>query len=222
VLKFGIIAEGPCDQAIIENVLLGYFQDEEEEPAINYVQPPPATSARPVPPQGWTLVFENLQRGEPQKALQYNDYVVIHIDTDVQDETGFDVPRRERGKELSIPERVERVIARLRADIDAAFFQAHAQQIIFAVAVDSIECWVLPLLHTGNKANKTTGCLKAADMALRKANKNGLASAAGEKFPPAYDAASRGYLKRGTLTSLGLRNPSLKIFLERLDEARPT
>jgi hypothetical protein len=40
VLKFGVIAEGPSDQQVIENILLGYFQNEEEEPVINPVQPP--------------------------------------------------------------------------------------------------------------------------------------------------------------------------------------
>jgi hypothetical protein len=157
VLKFGVIAEGPSDQLVIENILLGYFQDEEEEPVINPVQPPPATSGSPPPPGGWTLVFRCLERGDPQQALQFNDYLVIHIDTDVQEEPGFDVPRREGGSELSNPDRVHRVIARLGTDIDAAFYHANAHRILFAVAVDTIECWLLPLLYNNNKAEKTTG-----------------------------------------------------------------
>jgi hypothetical protein len=217
VLKFGVIAEGPSDQLVIENILLGYFQDEEEEPVINFVQPLPATSNSPASPGGWTLVVESLKRGEPQKALQFNDYLVIHIDTDVQEETGFDVPRREGRSELSIPDRVARVIARLEQDIDATFYQANAHHILFAVAVDTIECWLLPLLYDNNKAKKATGCLAAANTALRKAERNGL-SAGDTKFPLAYDQASRDYTKRKRLLERCNANPSLALFIEVLDD----
>lgn len=216
MLKFGVIAEGPTDQLVIQNILLGYFQDEEEEPVVNFVQPVAATSGAPAPPGGWTLVFESLKRGEPQKALQFNDYLVIHIDTDVQEEPGFDVPRREQGKELSVPDRVERVIAKLKRDMDAAFYQASAHRILFAVAVDTIECWLLPLLYGTRKAQKTTGCLDAANAALRKAQRKGLA-AGDTKFPRAYDEASSEYAKRKIVMKYRDKNPSLELFIRHLD-----
>ena len=96
MLKFGVIAEGPTDQTVIENILLGYFEEQEDEPDIRYIQPPrPLTET----PAGWGLVFKSLERKDHEGALQYNDYLVIHIDTDVQEETGFDVPRRDGGKD---------------------------------------------------------------------------------------------------------------------------
>jgi len=216
VLKFGVISEGPSDQPVIENILLGYFQNEAEEPVINPVQPPPRTSVSPSPPGGWTRVFDSLKRGEPEKALQFNDYLVIHIDTDVQEEPGFDVPRREGGSELSIPDRINRVIDRLRIDIDAAFYQANAHRILFAVAVDTIECWLLPLLYDNNKAAKTTGCLQAANAELRTTKRKGL-SAGETKFHPAYDQASRDYTKRKKLMEQHDKNPSLRLFIKQLD-----
>jgi len=127
VLKFGVIAEGPTDQTVIENILLGYFEDREDEPDIRYIQPPrPLTEA----PAGWGHVFKSLERKDYEGALQYNDYLVIHIDTDVQEEPGFDVPRRDGGKELSVSDRVDRVIARLKQNIDAVFYQANAHRIL--------------------------------------------------------------------------------------------
>jgi hypothetical protein len=212
VLTFGVIAEGLSDQAVIENILLGYFQAGEEDPLINPIQPP-----NPNSPGGWTRVFQCLERGEPQKALQFNDFLVIQIDTDVQEEPGFDVPRRECGVELSVPERVARVIARLRRDIDPAFYQAEGHRIVFSVAVDSIECWLLPLLHDNNKAEKTTGCLEAANMELRRTRRNGL-SAGETKFPRAYEHASRDYRKRKVLIEHRDRNPSLGLFITQLDD----
>jgi len=211
VLKFGVIAEGASDQRVIENILLGYFQNEEEEPAINPVQPLPAT------PGGWTLVFESLKRGEAQKALQFNDYLVIHIDTDVQEEKGFDVSRREGGMELKPLVRVNRVIERLRKEIDPAFYQENINKILFAVAIDTIECWLLPLLYEDKKSEKTTGCLKAANLRLRKNGRDGL-SAGEEKFPKAYDHASRDFRKRKTLMDYRGKNPGLEHFINQLDE----
>ena len=73
----------------------GYF-GAEEEPVVNHVQPP--RDARPKgsgpAPGGWTLVLRSLRAGDHRKALQLNDYVVVHIDTDVCEEPGYDVSRR--------------------------------------------------------------------------------------------------------------------------------
>ncbi len=125
MLKFGVIAEGPTDQTVIENILLGYFEDQEDEPDIRYIQPPrPLTET----PAGWGLVFKSLERKDHEGALQYNDYLVIHIDTDVQEETGFDVPRREKGRQLSVSDRVDRVITRLKQDIDTGFYYAGMEE----------------------------------------------------------------------------------------------
>jgi hypothetical protein len=216
--KFGVIAEGPCDQQVIENILIGYFGDQ-EEPVINPIQPATPASGADAAHGGWTLVFASLRRGDPQLALGFNDYVVIHIDTDVQEEAGFDVPRREDGVELSIPDRVRRVISKLTNCIDAPCYQAHASRILFAVAVDTIECWLLPLLYSNNKVKKTTGCLGSANVVLRRAGKNGLSGADGAKFPKAYNAASREYQKHKTLMEHRDKNPSLTLFIEQLDAA---
>ena len=118
---------------------------------------------------------------------------------------------------LSIPEGVERVIIRLKRDIDADFYLANEHRILFAVAVDTIECWLLPLLYNKKKAGKTTGCLDTANAALRKANRNGL-SAGETKFPLAYDQVSSDYTKRKNLMNHRDKNPSLGLFIKQLDD----
>jgi len=212
VLRFGVIAEGPTDQTVIENILLGYFADQEVD--VRPIQPPRPLSETPA---GWGHVFKSLQRKDHEGALQFNDYLVIHIDTDVQEEPGFEVPRREEGKELSVQERVSRVIEKIKCYIDIDYFEMNKHRFLFAVAVDSIECWLLPLLCGGKKAAKTTGCLEAANKALRKANENAL-SAGDNKFLRAYEKASRGYLKRKILNKARNKNPSLALFVNELDD----
>ncbi len=217
MLTFGVIAEGPTDQTVIENILLGYFEDQEDGPDIRYIQPPRPLAAAAA---GWGHVFKSLERRDYEGALQYNDYLVIHIDTDVQEEPGFDVPRRDGGKELSVSDRVDRVIARLKQNIDAGFYVANADRILFAIAVDTIECWLLPLLYAEKKAGKTTGCLESANRALRKINQDAL-SAGENKFIRAYEKASSGYRKRATLIKHHHKNPSLELLIKRLETVQP-
>src|SRR5260370_40031899 len=98
-----------------------------------------------------------------------------------------------------------------------SFYQANEHRILFAVAVDTIECWLLPLLYGDKKkAAKTTGGLESANQALRKADEDAL-SAGETKFIRAYEKASRGYRKRKTLNKLRNKNPSLDLFIKQLD-----
>lgn len=124
MLTFGIIAEGNTDQKVIRSILFGYFGDEEEKPVVNLVQPPPhdpvAQRGGP-PPAGWTLVFRSLRDGEHRKALELNDYIVIHIDTDVCDEKGFDVPKNDHDGPLSPEALASCVASRLREAMGADF-----------------------------------------------------------------------------------------------------
>lgn len=222
MVTFGIIAEGITDQYVIENILRGFFADAAEEPVVNYVQPPLDATARggQPPPAGWTLVFRALADGEHRKALQFNDFLVIQVDTDVCEEKGFDVPRRENGRELSPDELAARVSARLRVCLGEDFCRAHGDKVIFAVAVHSTECWLLPLLYPDKKAQKITGCLEAANQALRRANQKPLTSGDSKQIK-AYDDASRPYARRRELKKHQGRNPSLAWFVRQLGERFP-
>jgi len=213
VLRFGIIAEGPTDQVVLQSLLLGFFRGRTEDAAIRFIQPPwPLTEN----PAGWGHVFQSLKRDDCQNALQFNDYVVIHIDTDRQEDPGFDVPRRQAGVERTVEQRVDDVIERLKRDLEPDFLSANHDRILFAIAVECTECWLLPLLYDSeNKASKTMGCLDAANEALRKKNNPGL-SAGGKKFHRTYEKVSKDYRKRETLLKLGPRNPSLERFLTEL------
>ena len=213
MISFAVIAEGLTDQIVIENILFGLFQGSETEPVVNYIQPLPGAGAH----AGWSQVFKSLQeRRDHIGALQINDYLVIHIDTDVQEEPGFDVPRRRGDQELSIEQRVSGVIERLQKEMDPEFLTAYSRRLLFAIAVDSIECWLLPLLiNDGQKAAKTTGCFAAANDALRKENRDGLGTEK-SKYPRAYEAASMDFSKRKVLIKHHQENPSLEIFVKRL------
>jgi hypothetical protein len=217
--SFAIIAEGVTDQAVLENILQGYF-DADEELVVNHVQPPRDATAKgggPAP-GGWTLVFRSLRAGDHRKALQLNDYVIVHIDTDVSEEAGYDVSHRAAdGRPLRPEELVEQVKIKLIAAMDPEFCARNAGRIIFAIAVDSIECWLLPLLYEGEAAKKAkiTGCAEAADRKLRRMNRPPL-SIAGGKNLSSYERVSRDYARRRKLMEHRGENPSLRVFVDNL------
>ena len=220
-MNFAIIAEGVTDQYVIEAVVRGWLG--EDEVGFSEVQPPAWTpsgrSGELAPPGGWTLVLRSLEQGKHREALHFNHYLILHIDTDVCEEPGFDVSRQAEGQALSPDALWERVRERLQLAMGADFVAEHGHRVIFAVAVDSVECWFLPLLFPDQRAHraKTAGCLRAANEALR-ARDGDLLLKGDEKQTRAYVRLSREFEKRRTLTAIRDYNSSLRRFIDQIDE----
>lgn len=214
---FAIIAEGYTDQLVIKNILLGFFA-EGEEPGITFVQPLyDATSARTAPsPGGFDQVIKYFETGKFRDALQLNRFLVVHIDTDVSEQYG--VAQREEGRELAPHELISRVVERFHALIGPEVLSRHGERFLFAIAVDEIECWLLPLFFSNNKKGKLTGCREALNHELRLAGRAPLATADGKfKDPAVYSAESRPYRRRKVLLQHRDDQPSLAAFLAELE-----
>ncbi len=214
---FGIIGEGVTDRVVVKSILVGYFG---EDAFVTGIQPPERAAGADPPPGGWDLVFKSLAQGDHVEALARNDYVVIQIDTDVCEQKGYDVPRREGGRTLSADELILRVIEKLKGMVGRDCYSKHAARFIFAIAVDSVECWLLPLLYSDGRAAKITGCLAAGNEALRRSDeaplsRNGRRGV--EKDLRAYQRLSRQYTRRKRLLELRDKNPSLDHFVGQLD-----
>lgn len=212
----GILSEGPTDHGVIKQVLLGFFEKEADDLYLNSSFPPEATPFGERVEGGWTVLKQRLLDGHHRLALKDNDYLVIHIDTDVCEEVGYDVSRRdsETGAYLG-PEALRgAVIERVKQWLGADFCEAHGDKVLFAVAVDSIECWLLPLLEgKPAKQRKTTGCLAAANEALKRTGKKSLDA---DNPVRRYSIEANSYSKRKTLMAKGPLNPSLRAFLDEL------
>lgn len=194
--SFAIFAEGPTDQPVIENVLVGVYGSAVDA---RYVQPKPGA------PGGWTLVFASLRAGEVEEALSVNDYAIIQIDTDVCDDIGFDVV-----KPQPLPALIEAVRERL-IEVMGERSAHYAHRVFFAICVHSLECWLLPLLQTRRpKRSKIEGCEAAANQLLRRANAAPLS-----KNPNRYRDVSAPYRKAKNLQR-ARQDPSLAAFLDSL------
>jgi len=141
--------------------------------------------------------------------------MIIQVDTDCAQDFGVEVPS---GKYADVwPEIVERVKSRLIDAMPAGLYAEHANRIIFAIAVDSIECWLLPLFTQQNKRAKTTGCLGELNQQLKKF---GFTIDAKQKNKGGhYQKVVRKIKKRKDVEAMTKHQPSFRAFLDQLPEA---
>jgi hypothetical protein len=173
---------------------------------------------------GWTLVLHYLRARKYREAFQLNRFLIVQVDTDIAEDPGFDVPRRNSDGELSIPDFVAAVIARLKREIGDADLATYADRFIFAIGVEQLECWILPLWFSDSRCKQTVNCTDRLSSCNNLRNelskKNYPWIRKEEKNPSSYDISSRDYRKRQILLSKGPSSPSLAIFLNDLDERK--
>ncbi len=211
---FGLITEGKTDQIIIENILVGYFKD--PDIMINWLLPlrDETDKHRIENYSNWFKVFEYCKSVQFKKSFQFNDYVIVQIDTDVSEEKHYDIPKYEHGKELEPEILIQRVIDKFKNLIGAEFFGKFGKNIIFAISVHSVECWLLPLYYKDKKKSKTKNCLDTLNLALKRRHEKLIHQK--DKHADIYENISTQYCKHKILMSHYKDNPSLKIFIEEI------
>jgi hypothetical protein len=211
--EFAIVSEGVTDYAVLKNILLGWFKDQDAEPFLKPYQPDPTAEGENAWQEfgNWENVLKYLREQKHRDALEFADFLIVQIDTDVSEHVNFGVSQREDDQPLEPPAMVARVSEKLREIIGPKDMDFYGDRIIFAICVREIECWLLPLWDTA-RAAKCEGCTNAVDRALAQRDHAPL-----NKDPERYRFASKEYAKRKTLLGEGPKNPSLGIFLEELN-----
>ncbi|WP_377477236.1 MAG: phage tail protein [Microcoleus anatoxicus] len=207
MISFGLITEGLSDQIVIENILEGYFKN-------------PDLDIRPLQPErdkddenkftgygSWSQVFAYCRSRDFQESFQFNDYIIIQIDTDTSQDYG--IPQQDENGKFTPEQLIEKVIAKFKQEIGEDFYSKFQQRIIWAISVDSIECWLLPLYYKNNKKSKLEKCLGTLNRELGK--QHGFTIHA--KKPEYYREISKQYSKHKTLMDCYQDNPSLKSFV---------
>ena len=196
---FAGIAEGITDQKVINNILVGYFNDRDIN--VNWLQPSKIGKSG-----GHGEVTNYCRSRKFKAAFDRNEYVIIHIDTDISPKLGIS-HQDESGQPISPDQLIERVIAKFKEEIGEDIYNQFANNIIFAIAVHSIECWLLPL-HCQEAKSETIGCLSALSKVFPEMKK--------EKDYKNYQKISMDYSNNESLLKLYPENPSLKFFIEEL------
>ena len=217
MLNFGLIAEGTTDQVVLDNILIGYFDDiNGDEIQVNFIQP---NSDETDNFGGWYNVLEYCKSDIFKAGLNadLNDYYIIQIDTDMPVCEKLKISMIGENQIEELPQFVETIKTKIIADyIGLETYEAFKNQIIFAIVVHEIECWLLPLYYKNNKQGKILGCLNTLNQALAKSNKR-LLIAPKNKSPKKYDKISRPFLKHKILQDEYDKNGSLKIFVKDLE-----
>lgn len=151
---FGLIAEGPSDHSVLTNILVGLLGKEVFD-EITELQPNFGESNTETLSKfgGWYKVFQYCQTDDFRRAFADVQYVVIQIDTDVSEHTHYDIKQTDAaGTKLSPNVLVERVkekfITIITETFGSLFLETIQDRIIFAISVDEIECWLLPIYYT--------------------------------------------------------------------------
>jgi hypothetical protein len=210
MISFGLVTEGLTDQIVIENILAGYFNSPDLD--IRQLQPQrDKDNENKSTYGGWTLVFDYCKSRDFQEALQFIDYIIIQIDTDVSDD--YNIPKVHENGDFTPQELIEKVIEKFRGASGDDFYRKYQQKIIFAISVHSIECWLLPLYYTDKKnKSKFKSCLDTLNPQVYKKHKFRIDA----KNPEYYRIISEQYRKHKVLMKHYAENPSLKNFIEEI------
>jgi hypothetical protein len=214
---FSVVAEGPSDFEVLRHVLAGHFSD--PDIVVNLLQPAVDDTSGHNSPGGWYEVFRFLGSERFAGAFARSDYVVVHIDTDVCEESYFGVSRREAdGRERTGEEVLGATIERLVREMGAAY-AVFRERIIFAVAVESVECWLLPLYYSDGRREKLVNCLGSLNAAL--SAREGFSIDAQMKQVKYYFKVARRLAKRKELAACWPHNPGFKAFVGALADITP-
>lgn len=168
-MKFALIAEGASEHRIIKHIIAKYFK--ESEPEINQIQPS-IVHERQDSVGGWNEVLKYCERKELTDILIENDYLIIQIDTDQSQTAPFNIGHHgSDGLKKSSEQLHADVIQKLQSLILPEILESHGNNILFAVCIHTIECWLLPLCYSDNHRIKTTNCLNTLNKALARQNK---------------------------------------------------
>lgn len=205
-ITFAIISEGVTDQDVIKNILVGITGNKNLQQ--NALQPKEGE------PGNWDKVFKYCASDEFKNALVFNDFIIIQIDTDFMsgDSVGKEYKIELNG--LAITETVEAFKSKLIELIGIEFYQIYCNQIIFAIAVSEIECWLLPIYYQDNKAAKSVNCLGTLNRKLD--SEFSLTIDKNAKGKTDYAKISKSFLKKKELLKYAKKQESFEIFMEEL------
>lgn len=159
--SFALISEGITDQVVIEAVLHAFYRGIPEGNELSVTHLQPTRDATDFSRQdkddfgGWQQVLEHCTLSEHlYEAIALNDYIIIHIDSDICWHESIDIDPDQPSADL-----ISSIEGLVLSKIDAKILEAYRDKIIVAIAIHSTECWILPYFSsTASERTKTNSC----------------------------------------------------------------
>lgn len=171
----GLICEGVSEINIMTRIVSKFLGD---DVFVNPIEPETKTENGFLVQNGyggWQQVLSHCNDETVERILEYNDYLVVQIDTDACIQVGYDVnPLDDSGRQKTAEVLYADVKARLLKNISEEVQERYSGRIIFAICMNEIECWSLPLYYTNANRCKTNNCIYALNQALGKKNIGGI------------------------------------------------
>ncbi|MGX7686503.1 hypothetical protein ACWA1C_05000 [Flectobacillus roseus] len=166
----GLISEGITDQIVIEHILDGLLDD--EDLSVEPLQPTRDETDEnlAITAGNWVKVFEYCESTQFQQAVENMDFVIIQIDADIFKKENLNKKYKVVLQNLSSEEQLEVIKNKLIELIGHELVENHGNKIIFAISIDSIECWLLPIYYSNKPqiASKEVNCLETLNKELFK------------------------------------------------------
>jgi hypothetical protein len=217
-MKFALITEGASEHRIIKHIVSKYFK--EFDPVINQIQPKIVNDTQ-LSGGGWTEVFKYCERPEIKDILIENDYLIIQIDTDQSQTSPFSVTHLNANGQTKTPTELHNDIkVRLLGLISEEIRNTYSDNIIFAICIHSIECWLLPVYYSDVHRTNVNNCLTTLNRELGKRNIHIITE--NNKNKPngirAYDTILKNFRKKKDITTYSQFNYGFKTFLGDLEK----
>lgn len=208
--KFGIVGEGYTDKVVIENILYGFFTEQDLEEEINRL--PESEKG------GWEVICNYLASSDFRSDVSNHEILILQIDTDIttkeEDSIKFGVSHRDsQGNELTVEELFVKVKDKLIMEINSGksgFYNLYADKIIFAISVHSTECWLvaahIPVQITIYDCDKVLLAAKLPNnIQFSKKQKSGC-----------HEKLSTVFLERQNIELVAQKSPSFHLFIQQL------
>lgn len=169
---------------------------------------------------GWSRVLAHCNDAVFEHIFQFNDYLIIQIDTDSSHISPYDVSAAyPDGRQKSRKRFHAEVKARLMRDVSREIRKRYLDKIIFAICNNEIECWLLPLYYTDSRRCHTHNCIYLLNLAMSKKGLSGIPDKLknSPQARKAYRTILKNLKKPQDVVRIAENNPGLKAFLQGLD-----
>lgn len=213
-MNIALITEGASELCIIKHIVSRYVGT---NICLNAIQPEMNGSIQ-VGCGGWNEVLKSCEKEENIKnALVENDYVIIQIDTDMSGISPYSVNSYEGGSYCGHEELWKRVKERIIASIPG---EVDMKKMIFAICINEIECWLLPIFYNDKKRCKTTNCVNLLNQELYKKKIHVITDKNDYKAQSTYSIILKEINKSKDIANCAQYNYGFKMLIEQLDKVK--
>lgn len=155
-MRYGVIAEGRADVAVVRAVLKALKGiDGSEVVSIRPREQMDETDLDEMRFSDWLLVLKSCEDEDLLSAffdaIEDDALLIVQIDTAEHTEAGYDVPSPLRERDLDWKAYSEELRQQVKLKIATLLPEAYRDKVAYAIAVEETDAWLLPLLDTSSK-----------------------------------------------------------------------